>query len=260
MTIAFDLISDLHVDTWPDFDWTYQATSEICVVAGDVAYDHELLKKTLTHLGSQYKAVFYIDGNDEHRDSLEHLGKSYAKLKRLIKNIPNVVYMQDHVVVINGVAFVATNSWWSFDYDSRYSIDEAKVEFENNYNTTNIASTNVQQAAMNDAKYLETSISKLQTYSDVKKIVVISHTVPVGDLIKHDQDLTSSYRINTSINSMISWALDSDTEGKTVAWCFGHYHSPVNETIGSIRYVCNPRGRSNTPWHRHPYYPVRIEV
>jgi hypothetical protein len=260
MTIAFDLISDLHVDTWPDFDWTYQATSEICVVAGDVARDHELLKKTLTHLGSQYKAVFYIDGNDEHRDGLEHLGKSYAKMKKLIKNIPNVVFMQDHVVVINGVAFVATNCWWSYDYDSRYSIDEAKAGFENHYNITDIASTNVQQAAINDARYLETSISKLQTYSDVKKIVVISHTVPVGDLIKHDRDLTSSYRINTSINSMISWALDSDTEGKTAVWCFGHYHSPVNETIGSVQYVCNPRGRSNTPWHRNPYYPVRIEV
>ena len=41
MKFAFDLISDLHIETWPDFDWTGQATSPYCVVAGDVARDRD---------------------------------------------------------------------------------------------------------------------------------------------------------------------------------------------------------------------------
>jgi hypothetical protein len=69
MKFAFDLISDLHVETWDSFDWTGQATSPYCVVAGDVARDRQLLlADVLKHLGECYPGgVFYIDGNDEHR-------------------------------------------------------------------------------------------------------------------------------------------------------------------------------------------------
>jgi hypothetical protein len=51
MTFAFDLISDLHIDTWKDFDWTGQATSPYCVVAGDVTRDRAELLAALEHLG-----------------------------------------------------------------------------------------------------------------------------------------------------------------------------------------------------------------
>ena len=95
MLFAFDLISDLHVDTWPQpFDWTGQATSPYCVVAGDVCRDRDLLVHTLTHLGQCYPGgVFYIDGNDEHRWYLSDLGESYRELNQLIERIPNVVYL-----------------------------------------------------------------------------------------------------------------------------------------------------------------------
>ena len=69
MTFAFDLISDLHVETWDTFDWTGQATSPYCVVAGDVARDRQRLLDVLTHLGQCYPGgVFYVDGNEEHKD------------------------------------------------------------------------------------------------------------------------------------------------------------------------------------------------
>jgi len=41
MQFAFDLISDLHIETWPQFDWKDQATSPFCVVAGDIAKDRQ---------------------------------------------------------------------------------------------------------------------------------------------------------------------------------------------------------------------------
>ena len=39
MEFAFDLISDLHVNTWPKFDWTGIATSPVAIVAGNIACD-----------------------------------------------------------------------------------------------------------------------------------------------------------------------------------------------------------------------------
>jgi len=51
MQLAFDLISDLHVDTWDtQFDWSGQPTSPHCVVIGDVCENRNLLYSTLEHL------------------------------------------------------------------------------------------------------------------------------------------------------------------------------------------------------------------
>jgi hypothetical protein len=48
MNFSFDLISDLHVESWPSFNWSDQVTSPYCVVAGDVARDRDVLVETLT--------------------------------------------------------------------------------------------------------------------------------------------------------------------------------------------------------------------
>ena len=118
MNFNFDLISDLHVETWSEeIDWTGIATSPVCVVVGDISKDRNIVTKVLTKLGQCYQAVFYIDGNDEHHDYLHTLGYSYADLVSRVNNIPNVVYLQDNVVVIDGVAILGTNGWWGFDFD-----------------------------------------------------------------------------------------------------------------------------------------------
>jgi len=51
MKVAFDLISDLHIDTWNEpFDWTGRATSPYAIVAGDIAEDRKLLSDALTNI------------------------------------------------------------------------------------------------------------------------------------------------------------------------------------------------------------------
>ena len=64
MGLTFDLISDLHVDSWhEEFDWTGRATSPHALVLGDIAQDRDLLVHALTNLAQCYQAVFYVDGN-----------------------------------------------------------------------------------------------------------------------------------------------------------------------------------------------------
>ena len=68
MIFNFDLISDIHRETWNHFDWTGQPTAPYCIVAGDIARDRALVIDTLEQLSEVYQGVFYIDGNDEHKD------------------------------------------------------------------------------------------------------------------------------------------------------------------------------------------------
>lgn len=261
MTFTFDLISDLHVETWPNFDWTGQATAPYCIVAGDVARNRERLLDTLDHLGQCYPGgVFYIDGNEEHKDYLYDLGASYRDLARDITNIKNVVYMQDNVIIINGVAVIGTNAWWTYDFDPKMDLNSSVQSIQDHFGISNSTAMNITGVAYNDAAYLMNSVRKLQTHSEVCSIVVVTHTVPSPWIISHDPDLVDTWRFNGMGNSHVTKAIDEDTEDKIKMWCFGHYHRPVDQQLGGIRYLSNPQGRGNTDWCQRVFYPRRIEV
>jgi hypothetical protein len=261
MTFAFDLISDLHVETWDSFDWTGQATSPYCVVAGDVASDRQLLLDELTHLGQCYPGgVFYVDGNEEHKDYFDDLGASYRDLAKDIDAIKNVVYMQDNVIIVNNVAFLGTNAWWTYDFDSKMSVETSIQHIQDHFGINNSTATNIMGVAYNDAAYMVNSVRKLQTHKEVDAIVMVSHTVPAPWIIAHDPDLVDTWRYNSMGNSYITQAIDEDTENKIHTWCFGHYHRPIDQNFAGIRYVSNPRGRGNTDWCQQAFYPKRIEI
>jgi len=261
MKFAFDLISDLHAESWPDFDWAGQATAPYCIVAGDVARDREVLLKTLANLGQCYPGgVFYVDGNEEHKNYFEDLVESYRTLHDQIKDIYNVVYMQDNVVIINGVAILATNAWWTYDFDPAIEVDQSMHYIQQHFGISQSAVASITGVAYHDAAYLINSVRKLQTHGEVQAIVMVTHTVPAPWIISHDVDLVDTWRFNGMGNSHITRAIDEDTEQKIKMWCFGHYHKPVDQNFGGIRYVSNPRGRGNTPWCQQAFYPRRIEI
>lgn len=259
-TFAFDLISDLHIETWSDFDWTGQPTAPYCVVAGDISRDKNVVVETLKHLGEQYIGVFYIDGNDEHRYDLNDLAGSYRDLESAVKKIKNVVYLQNHVVIINGVALLATNGWWTYDFDPNIDMEQTVEWHKQKYNLINGTESVIHDVALHDSEYMRSSVHRLQTHRDVKSIVMITHTVPAPWIIQHDPQLVDTYRFNSMGNSHMERVYSADTENKIRAWCFGHYHSPVDRLQHGIRYVNNCRGRGNTEWANHVYYPKRIEI
>jgi predicted phosphodiesterase len=260
MQFNFDLISDLHIETWDSFDWSGQATSPYCIVAGDVARDRDVLRETLKHLGTCYQGVFYIDGNDEHRHTLDNLGESYRFLDRTLDNIKNVIYLQDNVVIINGVAILATNGWWSYDMDPELDYEQSQFWYQDRMQAVPGTVDAITGLAFNDATYLANSIKKLQTHQDVRAIVVVTHTVPAPWIISHDIDLIDTWRFNCMGNPYLQQALTEDTERKIHTWCFGHYHKSVDRIHDGIRYVNNCRGRGDTEWSQPAYYPRRISI
>jgi hypothetical protein len=154
MIFNFDLISDIHRETWPSFDWEGQPTAPYCIVAGDIARDRALVIDTLERLSEVYQGVFYIDGNDEHKDYAEELGQSYVELHELIKPMSNVVYLQDNVVIINGVAILGTNGWWSYDLDPNMELDQSIQWVMDAQKITEAAATNIIGVGYNDVGYM----------------------------------------------------------------------------------------------------------
>lgn len=260
MKFAFDLISDLHIETWQDFDWSNLATSPICVLAGDVAKDKALLEETLDHLSRCYQVVFYIDGNDEHKYDWNDLGKSYKDINAILKKHQNTVYLQNNVIITGGVAILSTNGWWSWDFDPTVDAQQSRTWWCEKSQCHSDVADLIHHLAESDAKYLASSIARLQTHKDVKKIVLVTHTVPDHGLVSHDIDLEQTYRINVMGNTYMKDVLQFDTENKVSHWCFGHYHGSIDKTINGVRYVNNCRGRGDTAWRQTVYHPLRIEV
>jgi predicted phosphodiesterase len=261
MSITFDLISDLHVDTWPEeFDWSGRATSPHALVLGDVAQDRELLVKTLTNLSRCYQAVFYVDGNTEHTNTYSDLGVSYQDLSHRVNGIKNVVYLQDNVVVVDGVAILGTNGWWGYDFDAGIDPEQSAMWHMENDNLNSNAVAGIRRMATTDANYMIHSVKRLQTHVDVKKIVMATHTVPMPELIAHDIDLNGKMKFNLMGNKFMQHALAVDTENKIHTWCFGHYHGSIDQTRNGIRYVNNCRGRGDRKYSNWAYHPLRITV
>ena len=262
MKIHFDLISDLHVDTWDeDFSWEGKATSPYAVVAGDISRVRSELHTILKEISRHYLMTMFVDGNDEHRWTLDNLGDSYKTLKQDIGDIENFIWLQDDSLVIDNVAFVGTNGWTSFDFAEDKSYLENQRWMQETYKISMFAGQQIEAMAMSDAGFLCRTVEKLQRHPDVKKIVMVSHFVPNVELVNHDIQLVKQpSRLNTTGNSFLLRCLEEDHEKKVNTWCFGHYHSDVDTVLNGVRFVNNCRGRGGTDWSKPVYYPKRIEV
>ena len=138
--------------------------------------------------------------------------------------------MHHHVVVIDGIAVVGANGWYGNTvYDESM---ESLLEVHRN----------------EDILYLKNTLERLQKHLDVKKVVIVSNSVPSIDLYFGEHPDTIDSYLNLSI------ALLADTENKVSHWMYGTYGKIVDTTINDINYF------NNSSFKRNPYWAKRIEI
>lgn len=258
MQLSFDLISDLDLAS-NNYDYKGMATSPICVVAGGVSEDRDATVAFLKHLTECYQQILYIDGSLEHKSYGSEFEVSILDLKRKLSKIKGVQYLHDDVVVINGVAFVGTNGWWGFSFDPDIDADLTRQWYANEINYA-VEPDQILLNSINDASYLVHTIKKLQTHQDIKKIVIVSHTVPNPELIAHDIELSDTYEFNVMGNELLDAVKLVDLESKIHTWCFGHYHGSVDQRIDNVRYINNCQGQPGDTHYQYAYYPKKVIV
>jgi hypothetical protein len=133
------------------------------------------------------------------------------------------------VVVVDGIALVGLNGWFG---NYQHNSDDEKFQAKCN--------------RYDDVIYLERTLEKLQLHVDVRKIIIVSNSVPAKELYYGESSIDDDLEPNS--------VLDTDTEGKITYWVFGSYGKIVDTNIRGINYINNPKYDSN------PYYPKRIEV
>jgi hypothetical protein len=231
MNIGFDVISDLNLDAEDHFNWEGKATSLYLIIAGNISNELRIIHQTLLHLSKYYQGIFYVSGGSEY-DSMHFVKNRNQEIARLCKSVSNVAYLHRHVVIINGIALVGCNGWYG-----------NKIELNDDLEALHLISQNIEEVT-----YLANSIEKLQLHLDVKKVVVITHSVPGQGLFFGEEPA------NISEYMPPQQALASDTEHKVTCWVYGSYDKTVDTTIDKITYI------NNSAFNTDPYWPKRINV
>ena len=161
--MKFDLISDLHNNFWPEtsrLNWEGLGTSLVAVVLGDVNFDVEDTYKTIVDISKYYKFVIFIDGNHEHNNQ-PNIQEHNSFMRQRFKKYQNIQYLNRNAVVIDGVAFVGANGWWTFDFmEPDISKEQVYEYFLNN----NIYSETFMYELYNTAQRSEEHTSELQSH------------------------------------------------------------------------------------------------
>lgn len=230
MKIGFDLISDLNLEPDQKINWENKATSLYCIVAGNISHDIKTIIQTLTHLGQFYQGVFYTLGSLEYTN-YDDVNTRTIDLLRNCRHIKNLSVLHHHVVIVDGVAVLGCNGW-----------------YETKNNDSLIGQAKSHGYRFEDIMYMKNSIQKLQKHLDVKKIVLVSNSVPHPDLYYGENPELINKEFNLSV------ALSADTERKVTHWLFGTYKKMVETNLHGIQFLNNPSNNLS------PYWPKRFEI
>ncbi len=228
-TFSVDLISNLNLTADQEFNWEGKPTSLFCVVAGNISSDLNVIKSTLDHLSSYYRGVMYIDGSLEHPD-IKNFNERVEQIRQICLPMTNVIYLHNHVVVLNGVAFVAVNGWLNKNPQIQEVYDLIRLE----------------NLRVEDLAYLSKTLKTLQRHHDAKKIVVISSSTPCNQLF-FSKDSAAEDNIEPNM------ALAMDTEEKVNIWLYGGTNTVSDQQIENTRYVNNPCDGCSPYWPKHVF-------
>ena len=224
-SFAVDLISDLNLTADDEFDWDGKATSLFCVVAGNISTDLTVVESVLKNLSQYYRGVLYIDGALENTH-IENSNIVIEKLRIICKPIPNVVYLHNHVIILNGVAFIGINGWYNTDNNDA---DTALKYFDE------------------DFTYLSRTVKSLQDHQDATRIVVVSSCLPSKQITFNDPTVQVTDQMG------LIMCLSQDIKHKIDTWLFGSYKRMIDHTFNSRRYCNNPK-------MHNPYHPKKIPL
>jgi predicted phosphohydrolase len=256
--LKFDLVSDLHVEYWEKpVDWEALRNNDIVIVAGDVADTLEATKKELERISKAYKTVLYIDGNHEFSEKMYHGGEDAddfdQRVREMIADMPNVHFLKDGPVIINGTAIIGRNGHWDYKALDGVTVEEGEEAVAAKLKISKEDAKIYAVQARKDVDDLKDMVRELNEDPDVHSILVVTHTMPSKDLIPKNIPNTPAFFTNLA-NSEMKEVLDEDVKKKITTWVFGHWHRAEENTLDGVHYISHPRG---TPHKRKPEYKPR---
>jgi len=223
-------ISDLHLEFGGDPMANIPITGDILVLGGDIAVGINGLRFA-NHYAEDYKAIIVIAGNHE------YYGKEYLTTLKALQDYdckPNVHFLENDTVTIDGVKFVGATLWT--DLGDWFDAQKAKNGMNDyhiiKYITRKLHPENTTKIHKDTVAYLEKEVDE--------DTVVITHHLPHYDCVA---EIFKGSPLNPAFATNLD---DFIANYKPKVWIHGHTHSTVDILVHDTNILCNPRGY-------HPY-------
>lgn len=259
--MKIQLLSDLHLESDPDFRPKAADGVDILILAGDIGSYQERSQLTdedfgLTQFsplreGARWRRVFFTPGNHEF-DGLDY-ELTYQRLQAVCLRL-GIEWLEKRIIVVEGVRFVGTTLWSDFDalvvpdegMTSQLKKREKAFRAANFYlekystlrNGERMLAEDLRELGLDSQRWLRDA---LQTPFD-GKTVVVTHFAP--SLRSADPRYGLVPGTAGFCNSL------DDLFGSVDYWIHGHLHCRndyvVNTEVGGVARTCrvlaNPRG------------------
>jgi len=228
--------SDLHLEFGTDFRPPEDNDVDLMILAGDIITfrDFSPLERLLE--GWQKPALF-VAGNHEYYNS-EPIKQGNKRFKQwLAERHPNVTFLQNEAVDIDGVHFFGGTMWTDFNKGEKYAMDIAWRQM-NDYQRICTKKHTVLDP-MDTIIFHEAFVKKLLAWFRKRLSgthVVISHHAPVVN--PHTQ--YGSSQLMPAFNSLDMLPIIEKYQPRL--WVYGHTHECDNQMIGNTRIISNQHG------------------
>lgn len=218
------LVSDLHLEMTKDYPtYLLKVDCNVLVLAGDIGAPFTTKYKNFISLCSNtFEHVILVAGNHEYYNKKQSMDVINQKIEQIASAHSNVYYLQQNVIILDGVRFVGCTLWSSPLNDIGLTNDFTRIN--------GLSETKYKQLHYSDKLWLTNILS--EEYNG--KTIVVTHHVPSFQL------LNSKYT-DIIMNSYYASDLESLLE-KADYWFCGHTHNSINKIINKCNCIINPYG------------------
>lgn len=224
-------ISDLHTDFRENLRLIEQIpaslySGDVLIVAGDIADNTEIIKRTLSLLRSRFKTVLYMPGNHE----LWVRGEEYDSIEKLFRilSLCHSLDIQTTPTKINDLWVVPLFSWYDSEFDSGPADNELEGWADFHY-------CKWPQGIRQVHEYLiGLNLPNIKSYDGT--VISFSHFLPRIELLPAREKLRFKGLGKVAGCRLIESQI---RRLKSVTHVFGHSHINRDCEIEGVRYVQN---------------------
>ena len=231
--------SDLHLEFGTDFRPPNQGETDLMILAGDIITfrDYEPLNQFLS---DWKKPVIFVAGNHEYYTDTSMTTEAEHFKNWLKENHPNVCFLQDEAITIDGVHFFGGTMWTDFQNSSEKVMQET-MAIMNDYRFIKMKS-GIRLTPRDTIQLHDDFVQKLIAWfkADLsgKRVVITHHAPVINPMTKYIKSpLAPAFNSTDMIPIIEQYQPD--------LWVYGHTHEGDEHTVGKTRIISNQLGYPN---------------
>lgn len=234
------VISDLHIEFGTQWGPPGDLDADVVVLAGDIHNG----RKAFAWINRKFpdKQVIYVAGNHEYYQH-QHPGLR-IQLTMEAKKYPNIHYLDDTSVELDGVLFIGATLWT--DYKLFNSQPYSLLMCNRGMADHEVISAGRKEFTAEDAlelhrdsvQYIEEELFRVRStdHTEKQKTVVVTHHCPTS------MSVAPRFKMSEITPGFASDLSELILKYEPTIWVHGHTHDAFDYELGATRVVCNPHG------------------